>query len=39
MATRRHRSSAVAAARYEWCPDPACAFWHGWDRWTGMKVG
>jgi hypothetical protein len=21
----------------EWCPDPACAFWHGRDRWTGVK--
>ena len=22
----------------EWCPDPACAFWHGRDRWSGVKV-
>lgn len=21
----------------EWCPDPACAFWHGRDRWSGVK--
>jgi hypothetical protein len=21
----------------EWCPDPACQFWHGRDRWTGVK--
>jgi hypothetical protein len=19
----------------DWCPDPACGFWHGRDRWTG----
>ncbi len=24
----------------DWCPDPACAFWHGRDRWTGeMEQG
>ena len=22
----------------EWCPDPACVFWHGRDRWAGVKV-
>ncbi|MDB5631170.1 MAG: hypothetical protein JWR49_25 [Tardiphaga sp.] len=22
----------------DWCPDPACAFWHGRDRWTGEPV-
>jgi hypothetical protein len=22
----------------EWCPDPACEFWHGRDRFTGQKV-
>jgi hypothetical protein len=22
----------------EWCPDPACAFWHGRDRFTGKLV-
>jgi hypothetical protein len=22
----------------EWCPDPACSFWHGRDRWSGVKV-
>jgi hypothetical protein len=21
----------------EWCPDPACRFWHGRDRWSGVK--
>jgi hypothetical protein len=22
----------------EWCPDPACTFWHGRDRFTGKLV-
>jgi hypothetical protein len=22
----------------EWCPDPACEFWHGRDRFTGQRV-
>jgi hypothetical protein len=22
----------------QWCPDPACAFWHGRDRWSGVKL-
>jgi hypothetical protein len=22
----------------EWCPDPACEFWHGRDRFTGERV-
>jgi len=22
----------------DWCPDPACAYWHGRDRWTGEAV-
>jgi hypothetical protein len=22
----------------EWCPDPACAFWHGRDRFTGEMI-
>jgi hypothetical protein len=22
----------------QWCPDPACAFWHGRDRFTGKLV-
>jgi hypothetical protein len=22
----------------EWCPDPACAFWHGRDRFTGEML-
>jgi hypothetical protein len=22
----------------EWCPDPACEFWHGRDRFTGQMV-
>jgi hypothetical protein len=22
----------------EWCPDPACAYWHGRDRFTGKMV-
>ena len=22
----------------EWCPDPACAYWHGRDRFTGKRV-
>jgi hypothetical protein len=21
----------------EWCPNPACSFWHGRDRWSGVK--
>jgi len=21
----------------EWCPDPACGFWRGRDRWSGVK--
>jgi hypothetical protein len=21
----------------EWCPDPACSFWVGRDRWSGVK--
>jgi hypothetical protein len=22
----------------DWCPDPACAYWHGRDRWSGEPV-
>lgn len=22
----------------DWCPDPACAYWHGRDRFTGERV-
>lgn len=22
----------------DWCPDPACTFWHGRDRWTGEVI-
>jgi hypothetical protein len=22
----------------DWCPDAACAYWHGRDRWTGETV-
>jgi hypothetical protein len=22
----------------QWCPDPACAFWHGRDRLTGQRL-
>ena len=22
----------------DWCPDPACVYWHGRDRWSGERV-